>query len=138
MGDPRKLLRMLGILLSMAVLAFSPLAQADPGAEKEARAAFVKLVEAAKKKQTDKFKQMIAKAELAEMEAMEKERPGMLGFMMEMLAGDNPKQYQAEIKGDHATFVKKVTHKSSSGSSTETSTVHMLREGGQWKFGKPR
>lgn len=135
MGDLRKLM---GSVLGTAVLAFSPLAQANPAVEKEARAAFVQLVDAAKKKQVDKFKALIAKADLGEMEAMEKERPGMLDFMMGMLGADDPKQFKAEVKPDRVTFVKKVTQKGPSGESTETATVTMVRDGGQWKFGKPR
>lgn len=130
--------KMMGWLLALAVLAFAPFAQAaDAGGEKEARAAFVKLVDAAKKKQVKQFKQLIAKADLKEMEAMEKEKAGMIDFMMTMLAADDPKQFKADVKPDSVTFKKSVTNKSKDGTSTETTTVTMVREDGQWKFGKP-
>jgi len=68
------------------------------------------------------------------MEAMEKERAGMIAMMMEMIAADDPKGFKAEIKGNVATFVKETKE----GSSTSKTTVRMIREDNQWKFGKPR
>jgi len=119
-------------------IGFTVQAVAD-GAEAEARAVFVKLVDAAKKKQVDQFKSLIAKADLAEMEAMEKERAGFIDLMMGFIAeGGDPKDYTAEVTADTVTFVKRVTDKSSSGSGTQTTTVRMIREGTAWKFGKKR
>jgi hypothetical protein len=125
--------------LAAMFLAISPLAHAaDAGGEAEARAAFTKLVGHAKKKQTAEFKKLIARADLAEMETMEKEQPGMIGFMMDMISKDNPKDFKAEIKGNVATFTKVTKEKSKDGSSTTTETVRLVREDNQWKFGKPR
>lgn len=124
----------LGWLLAIVILTFNPLASAASGTEAEARAAFVKLVAAAKKQKVGDFKKLIAKADLAEMEAMEKERAGMIAMMMEMIAADSPKSFKGEIKGEVAIFTKQVKD----GSSTSTTTVRMIREDNQWKFGKPR
>ncbi len=134
----KRLSKWVGLFLSITILAFSSVAQSAGGAEQEARAAFGKLVTAAKKKNVAEFKKLIAKADLAEMEAMEKEKSGMLDFMMGMIAADDPKQFKAEVKEDRVIFVKKVNQKSSSGNSSETTTVTMVRDEGQWKFGKPR
>lgn len=126
--------RVLSLFFATLLLAFSPITQAAGSDEAEARAAFVKLVGHAKKKQTAEFKKLIAKPDLAEMEAMEKERAGMIAMMMEMIAADDPKGFKAEIKGNVATFVKETKE----GSSTSKTTVRMVREDNQWKFGKPR
>jgi hypothetical protein len=128
----------LWLCLSVLILAFSPLSQAAPGTEAEARAAFVKLVGVAKKRQTAEFKKLIARADLAEMEEMEKESPGMIAMMMEMIGADNPKLFKAEIQGDVAVFVKETREKSKDGSSSSKTTVRLIREDKQWKFGKPR
>jgi hypothetical protein len=126
-------------LFALILAGFAPHGQAADGAEQEARAAFVKLVDAAKKKQADQFKKLIAKADLAEMEAMEKEKAGFIAMMMDFVAeGGDSSEYKAEVKDDTVTFVRKVTEKSSSGSGTQTTTVRMIREGNQWKFGKKR
>lgn len=129
----------LALLAGLAAFAFGPVSRAADSAEQEARAAFVKLVDAAKKKQVGEFKKLIAKADLAEMEAMEKDKAGFFEMFMGFVAdGGDPKGYTAEVKDDTVTFVKRVTEKSSSGSGTQTTTVRMLREGNQWKFGKKR
>jgi len=114
-------------------------AQAAPAApEAEARAAFVKLYQAAKKKQVAEFKKLVARADLAEMEAMDKEQPGMIAMLMSMVAGDDPKGFKAEIKGNEAIFVKEMRESSKDGSSSSRTTVRLIREDNQWKFGKPR
>jgi len=126
--------RVLSLFIATLMLAFSPITQAAGNDEAEARAAFVKLVGHAKKKQVADFKKLIAKTDLAEMETMEKERAGMIAMMMEMIAADDPKGFKAEIKGNVATFVKETKD----GSSSSKTTVRMIREDNQWKFGKPR
>lgn len=117
---------------------FNPSAWADAPTEKDARAAFVRLVEVAKHRQLAQFKQMVAKTDLAEMEAMEKERAGLFDMMMLMVAADDPKGFKGEVKGDRATFVKQVSTKDASGTSKETTKVTLVREDGRWKFGKHR
>jgi len=127
------------MLLSMAFVAFTPLAQAAGNAEQEARAAFVKLVAAAKTNNVAEFKKLIAAPDLKEMEAMEKEQAGFITMFMSFVAeGGDPKEYTAEVTDKQVKFVKRVTEKSESGSGTQTTTVRMIRDGGEWKFGKPR
>ncbi|EFK96526.1 secreted protein [sediment metagenome] len=102
-------------------------------AEKEARAVFVKMVAAAKAGNTAEFKSYLTKEDLTEME-----QQGMVDLMMMMMAGEDPEQFRAEVNGDRAEFKKEVKESSGGGNSTSTTTVHMLKEGGQWKFGKPK
>jgi len=126
-------------LVAVTLFGFGFLVQAADGAEAEARAQFVKLVDAARNKQVAQFKSLIATRDLAEMEAMEKEKAGFIELMMEFIAeGGDPKDYTAEVTGDTVTFVKRVTEKSSTSSGTQTTKVRMIREGNQWKFGKKR
>jgi len=121
------------------VVVLAPSLQAAGNDEQEARAAFARLVEVARKSQVDEFKKLVAAADLKEMEAMEKERAGFLEMFMGFIAeSGNPDEYTADVKPNQITFVKRVSEKSSSGSSTQTTTVHMIRDGGQWKFGKSR
>jgi hypothetical protein len=108
-----------------------PVSAADPGVE--AKAVFAKLVKAAKAKNVEKFKSYIVKADLREME-----KDGMVELMMEMIADDKPELYTAEVKGDRAILKKEITKKTKDGTSTEKSTVHMVKESGQWKMGKPQ
>lgn len=126
------------VLLGVAVLSAAPSAPAsDP--EQEARAAFAKLVDAATNKRVDDFKALVAERDLAEMEGMEKEQPGFMEmFMGFVAAGGSPDDYTAEVTDDQIKFVRRTTQSSSEGSSTETTTVTMVREGDQWKFGQPR
>jgi hypothetical protein len=128
----------LAMCLAAAVCLWSGAVLSDSASEADARAAFTKLVSVSKKHQAAEFKKLIARADLKEMEAMEKERPGMIAFMMDMLAQDNPKDFKAEIAGNTATFTKVTKESSKDGSSTTTETVKLIREDNQWKFGKPR
>jgi hypothetical protein len=125
---------LLGVLLSLCSLLVcqSQLVQADD-AEKEARAVFVKMVSAAKAGNTAEFKSYLTKEDLMEME-----QQGFVDLMMMMMAGENPEQFNADVNGDRIEFKKEVERSSGEGNSTETTTVHMMKEGGQWKFGKPK
>jgi uncharacterized membrane protein len=131
---------LLWILVSICVVLFQPGVYAgngtSNGTEAEARAAFVKLVAVAKKHQTGEFKKMIAKADLQEMEAMEKESAGMFKMIMDMVAADDPKDFKAEVKENVVTFVKQTQNDSKEMTGTTTITVTLIREGNQWKFGK--
>jgi hypothetical protein len=106
--------------------------QADD-AEKEARAVFVKMVNAAKASNIAEFKSYLTKDDLKEME-----QQGFVDLMMMMMAGETPEQFRAEVKGDRIEFKKEVKRSSGEGNSTSTTTVHMMKEDGQWKFGKPK
>jgi hypothetical protein len=106
--------------------------QADD-AEKEARAVFVKMVNAAKAGNTSEFKSYLTKEDLKEME-----QQGFIDFMMMMMAGETPEQFKAYVNDDRIEFKKEVKQSSGEGNSTSTTTVHMMKEDGQWKFGKPK
>ncbi len=125
---------LLGVFLSLCSLLLyqSQPVQADDGV-KEARAVFVKMVNAAKASNTAEFKSCLTKEDLKEME-----QQGFVDLMMMMMAGENPEEFTAEVNGDRIEFKKEIKRSSGEGNSTETTTVHMMKEGGQWKFGKPK
>lgn len=126
------------VVLGVATLFAASSAPASD-AEQEARAAFAKLVDAAANQRMDDFKALVAEKDLAEMESMEKEQPGFMQMFMGFVAtGGAPDEYTAEVADDQVKFVRRVEQSSSEGSSTETTTVTMVREGDQWKFGQPR
>ena len=102
-------------------------------AEKEARAVFAKLVQAAKTKNTAEFKSYIARTDLQEME-----KEGWVEMMMELVAGEDPGAFTAEVKKDRVVFKKEIKVDTAEEKSTQKTTVHMIKDSGQWKFGKPR
>jgi hypothetical protein len=102
-------------------------------AEKEARAFFAKLVKAAKAKNAAEFKSYIAKADLQEME-----KEGWVDMMMELVAEEDPGAFTAEVKKDRVVFKKELKVDTAEEKSTQKTTVTMIKDGGQWKFGKPR
>jgi hypothetical protein len=104
--------------------------------EREARAAFVSLVDAAKKGDAARFKALIARADLREMEKMEKDRAGFFAFMMAMVADADPAQFKAEVKPRSATFSRQVVADKPDHKGTDSTTFTMVREGNGWKFGK--
>ncbi|HBD08160.1 MAG TPA: hypothetical protein DCZ69_07835 [Syntrophobacteraceae bacterium] len=128
----KRLWILFGMLLTLCSLILTQPVQADE-AEKEARAVFVKMVNAAKASNSAEFKTFISQEDLKEMDA-----EGFTDMMMMMMAGENPEQFKADVKGDQIVFTKEVKQSGGGGNSTETTTVHMIKEGGQWKFGKPK
>jgi hypothetical protein len=104
--------------------------------EREARAAFVSLVDAAKKGDAARFKALIARADLREMEKMEKDRAGFFAFMMAMVADADPAQFKAEVKPRSATFSREVVVDKPDHKGTDSTTFTLVREGNGWKFGK--
>ncbi len=131
-------------LLIVSLVGLIAVACASPAppvtsAEQEARATFAQLVEVAKKRQLNQFKALIAPADLKEMEALERQKPGFFEMFMDFVAdGGDPKEYTAQVKPDQVRFVRHVTEKTADSSSTETTTVTMIRQGTRWVFGKPR
>lgn len=116
-------------LLSMGL--FSPVNAGDP--EKEAREVFVKLVRAAKAGNKAEFKSYIAAKDLREME-----QEGFVDMMMEFVAEEKPEQFRAEVKQDRVIFRKETKVDTPEEKSTGKTTVYMIREGSEWKFGKPK
>ena len=106
--------------------------------EVEARTAFNKLAEAAERGNVEQFKSMIVPADLAKMEAMDKEKPGFFLTIVGLIAeGGNPDTYKAEvIRPDRVTFQRLVVSKTPDLSSKETTTVTLLRQENRWLLGK--
>ena len=123
-------------LLFCLVAFLPPAAIAQSAAEREARAAFVKLIDAAKKRDTAQFKALIASPDRRAMEEMEKGKAGFFAMMMEMLADTDPSKYTAEVKPDSVTFSRKVATQTADSKGTQSTTFTMVREGNDWKFGK--
>ena len=73
----------------------------DP--EKEARAVFVKLVQAAKANNETEFKSFIVPRDLQEME-----KEGFVELMMNLVAGENPDAFTAEVKEDQIVFSRQI------------------------------
>ncbi len=121
-----------GFVVSIFIFVLCPPIQADDPI-KDARAVFMALVKAAKAKNTAEFKSYIAKEDLKEME-----KEGFVDLMMAMMAEETPQQYTAEAKANQVIFRKEIKKTSREGTSTESSTVSMIKEDGKWKFGKPR
>jgi hypothetical protein len=123
----------------MIVVGCAAPAPVPSSAEQEARATFVELVDVSKKRQLDRFKALIAAADLEEMEALDKEKPGFFEMLMALIAeGGDPSEYTADVKDDRVIFVRRIREKTADSSSTETTTVTMVRQGNQWRLGKPR
>ena len=122
----------IGIILILFILGYYQPARAeDP--EKEARGVFVKLVQAAKANNQEEFKSYIAQKDLKEME-----KEGFVEVMMALVAEENPESFTAEVKGEQVVFKKEIKVDAPEEKSTQKTTVYMIKEGGQWKFGKPR
>ena len=66
------------------------------------------------------------------------EKEGFVDMMMDVMAEENPDLFKASVKENQVIFTKEIQRTSPEGSSSEKTTVHMLKENGQWKFGKPR
>ena len=132
----KTLFRMVVVIVT-AVLSFSQPGLASSGAEAEARAAFVKLYDAAKKQKLADFKKLIARADLSEMEAMEKQQAGLFQMMMGFIAKDDPKGFTAKINSDSVVFTKAKKQESKDLNVSESTKVTLVREDNQWKFGKP-
>lgn len=133
MTQIRQLLSVLCCLLAMLPAAAAAQSSA---AEREARAAFVKLIETAKKRDTAQFKALIASGDLREMEEMEKEKSGFFGFMMELIADTDPAQFKADMKPASATFSREVVTNTPDHKGTDSTTFTLVREGNAWKFGR--
>lgn len=132
-----RLSKLLSLLFCVvALLPPAAVAQSSSAAEREARAAFVKLIDAAKKRDTAQFKALIASADLRAMEEMEKGKAGFFAMMMEMLADTDPGKYVAEVKPASVTFSRKVVTQTADSKGTQSTTFTMVREGNAWKFGK--
>ncbi len=105
------------------------------GAEpiEEARAAFVKMVTAAKANDIKVFKSHILPKDLAEME-----KEGVVQMIMMMAAKDNPAIFQATAGKGHILFTHETKEEGPDSSSSMKKMVYMIKHEGQWKFGTPQ
>lgn len=122
------------IMLSVAALIFS---QAALGADpvKEAKDAYAQFVKAAKANKVDACKKLLAKDALSDLE-----KDKALDFFIGMHAEIKPetiKAAKAEVKGSRVVLKIVQEEKTKEGTSTSSMTVHMVKEDGQWKVGKP-
>jgi hypothetical protein len=120
----------------VATLPPAATAQPSPAAEREARAAFVNLIDAAKQRDTSQFRSLIASPDLKAMEEMDKGKPGFVAMMMEMMADTEPSKYAAEVKPAGVTFRRQVVTQTADSKGTQSTTFTMVREGNDWKFGE--
>ena len=128
MKKRRVLIWFLSILFIAGVC--QPARAEDP--EKEARAVFVKLVQAAKANNETEFKSFIVPRDLQEME-----KEGFVELMMNLVAGENPDAFTAEVKEDQIVFSRQINVDTPEEKSSGKTSVTMVKEAGQWKFGKP-
>lgn len=133
----RNLMTALCALLLAACTVTTPTTAGD--GEQAARAVFDQLYAAARERDANAFKALIAPTDRAEMAAMEAEQPGLTAMLMELIAaGGDPASYRAEVGPRQVRFVRRVEQRDRNGSSSETTTVTLIRVGPAWMFGKPR
>ena len=120
------------VLLVISIfLFFQPALRAEP--IEEARAAFAKMVTAAKANDIEEFKSHILPKDLAEME-----REGAVQIVMMMIAEDDPAIFQAEASKDYILFTHEIKEEGPDSSSSMKKMVYMIKHEGQWKFGTPQ
>ncbi len=122
------------IMLSVAALIFCQAAvAADP--VKEAKDAYSQFVKAAKANKVDAAKKLLTKDALSDLE-----KDNMLDFFLGMHADIKPetiKAAQAEVKGSMVVLKIEQKEKTKEGTSSTSTKAYMVKEGGQWKVGKP-
>ena len=122
------------ILLGASLISFAPVARAADPAEAEARAAFAKVLDVAKKKDRVQFKTMMTKASQQEMDAAAKKGAKPYDTLMGVLAGHDAGKFTVEMKDASAEFVYRGKLRIPSGEIDQVAVFRMVREGGQWKF----
>ena len=122
------------LILSVFALVFSQAAVAADSV-KDAKAAYSNFVKVAKAKKMEEVKKLLAKDALSDLE-----EKGMLDFFVEMQAEVKPetiKAAKAEVRGSMVVLKIEQVEKSKEGTATTKMTVYMVKEGNQWKVGKP-
>jgi predicted lipid-binding transport protein (Tim44 family) len=122
------------IMLSVVALIFCQAAfAADPVSD--AKDAYAQFVEAAKAKNADAARKLLAKDALSDLE-----KENALDLFIDMQADIKPetiKAAKAEVKGPMVVLKIVQEEKTNEGSSSTSMTVYMVKEDGQWKVGKP-
>jgi preprotein translocase subunit SecA len=102
----------------------------DPA--KAAKASLANFIKAAKEKNVDEAKKYLSKDALQELE-----KEGMLDMVLQVWGELNPDAFKAEVKPDRVILKMEEVEKTKEGTSTTAVTIHMVKEDGQWKIGKP-
>lgn len=129
----KKRLMVAVIMLSAALIFCQAAVAADP--VKEAKDAYAQFVKAAKAKKVEAAKKLLAKDALSDLE-----KDNMVDLFIDLQADIKPesiKAAKAEVKGSMVILKIEQVEKTKEGSSSTSMTVYMVKEGGQWKVGKP-
>jgi predicted lipid-binding transport protein (Tim44 family) len=122
------------IIMSVAALIFCQAAvAADP--VKDAKDAYAQFVKAAKANKVDAAKKLLAKDALSDLE-----KDKAVDLFLAMQADITPatiKAAKAEVKGSMVVLKIEQVEKTKEGTVSSKATVYMVKEGGQWKVGKP-
>ncbi len=122
------------IMLSVAAFVFCQAAvAADP--VRDAKDAYSQFVKAAKANKVDAAKKLLAKDALSDLE-----KDNALDLFIGMQADIKPetiKAAKAEVKGSMVVLKIEQKEKTKEGTFSSSMTVYMVKEGGQWKVGKP-
>ncbi len=130
----RKQLAILSILLAFFMFLSCQNAQAEDPV-KDAKEAYAKFVKAAKANNVVEAKKYIAKNALADIE-----KDGALDLFLAMHADITPetiKAAKADVKGGVVILKIEQVEKTKDGTSSTSTTVYMVKEGGQRKIGMP-
>lgn len=122
------------IILSVAAMIVCQAAfAADP--INDAKDAYMQFVKAAKDNAIDAAKKLLAKGALMD---LEKEQIVDLFIVMHSdIKPETIRGAKAEVKGSMVVIEIEQVEKTKEGTSSTKSTVYMVKEGGQWKVGKP-
>ena len=102
---------------------------------KDAKNAYAQFVKAAKADNTDAVKKLLTKEALDDLE-----KNNALDFFIAVQADIKPETIEAanaEVKGSTVVLKIEQVEKTKEGTATSRATVYMVKEGGQWKVGKP-
>jgi predicted lipid-binding transport protein (Tim44 family) len=129
----KRLVVALFILSAAALIFLRPAVAADPVTE--AKDAYAQFVQAAKADNVEAVKKLLTKDALSDLE-----KQGALDFFIAVNAEITPqtiKAAKAAMKGSMVVLKIEQTEKTKDSTSTSKTTIYMVKEGGQWKVGKP-
>ena len=102
---------------------------------KDAKNAYAQFVKAAKADNIAAVKKLLTKEALDDLE-----KNNALDFFIAVQADIKPETIEAanaEVKGSTVVLKIEQVEKTKEGTATSRATVYMVKEGGQWKVGKP-
>ena len=129
-------LRLMVTVITMSFAALF-LCQAAVAADlvKDAKNAYAQFVKAAKADNIAAVKKLLTKEALDDLE-----KNNALDFFIAVQADIKPETIEAanaEVKGSTVVLKIEQVEKTKEGTATSRATVYMVKEGGQWKVGKP-